>query len=250
MGCDMTRNPGPSLDLGAMPALCRGMSTARHHGVPPEIRPLHLRDLGASCGAGLHGFGQVPVLSLACGLPFVIGVMLLPWAGAGLLVALAFLLPPVLGVLHERGVTALHERGLALLVLASLSAFACLLWLAGAWLIAAAFPGALVNWRWLVLPDRLLLAGAELSFLLIVLAVAGAALVMAVAMVVDHCSDPVTAVLHSISVVRDNLPVMALWAVICAALVVVAVMAGGLGLVVVVPLLGHGNAELARRALG
>lgn len=227
------------------------MTSVPPPGAPPEILSLRLRDIGAALVAGLRGLRRAPLLQLACGAPFALGVALLPLAGPGLLVALAFLLPPVFALLQgEARLAVLHEHGGALLALACLAASGCLLWISGAWGIAAVFPGALVNWRWLVLPEQIMLAGAELSFLLIMAAVLYAALVMAVAMVVVHGADPVTAVLHSVSTLRENLPAMSLWAVTCAALALVASVPRGAGLLVVVPLLAHANAELARRALG
>lgn len=226
------------------------MTRVRPPGAPPEILPLRLRDIGGAFVAGMRGLGHAPLASIACGAPFALGIALLPLAGSGLLVGLAFLMPPVFAVLQgESRFALLHERGGALLALACLAASGCLLWLFGTWGIAAAFPGALVNWRWLVQPERIMLAGAELSFLLVMAAALYAALVMAVAMVTTHGSDPVTAVLHSVSVLRENLPVMSLWAVICAVLALVAAAPHGAGLLIAVPLLAHANAELSRRAL-
>ncbi len=226
------------------------MTNVRPPGAPPEILPLRLRDVPAALAAGMRGLIHAPLRSFACGAPFALGVALLPLAGPGLLAGLAFLLPPAFAVLSGAGGFAvLRQRGGALLALACLAALGCLVWLLGAWGIATAFPGALVNWRWLVLPERIMLAGAELSFLLVMAAALHAALVMAVAMVVTHGTDPVTAVLHSVSALRENLPAMSLWAVTCAALALAASVPRGAGLVVGVPLLAHANAELARRAL-
>jgi uncharacterized membrane protein len=61
--------------------------------------------------------------------------------------------------------------------------------------------------------------------------------------------DFVSAMLLSIQTVRENLPVMALWALIIAVLTLLALVPWFLGLMVVLPVLGHATWHLYRRAL-
>jgi uncharacterized membrane protein len=85
--------------------------------------------------------------------------------------------------------------------------------------------------------------GAVLAFLLFSLTV------ISLPMVLDREVDFVTAMLTSLAAVRANLSIMLVWAALIAALSVVALIPWFLGLVVVLPVLGHATWHLYRRAL-
>jgi uncharacterized membrane protein len=61
--------------------------------------------------------------------------------------------------------------------------------------------------------------------------------------------DFVTAMLTSFACVRENLVVMLIWAAIIAAALVIGMLPAFLGLVLVLPVLGHASWHLYRRAL-
>jgi uncharacterized membrane protein len=85
--------------------------------------------------------------------------------------------------------------------------------------------------------------GAVLAFLLFSLTVVSLPLVL------DREVDFVTAMLTSMKVVRANLFVMLIWASLIAVLSLLALLPWFLGLMVVLPVLGHATWHLYRRAL-
>lgn len=85
--------------------------------------------------------------------------------------------------------------------------------------------------------------GAVLSFVLYAITV------LSLPLLLDAEVDFVTAMIKSFSAVTENLGVMLLWAVIVAALLVVALLPAFLGLIIVLPLLGHATWHLYQRAL-
>ena len=85
--------------------------------------------------------------------------------------------------------------------------------------------------------------GAVLAFLLFSLTVVSLPLVL------DREVDFVTAMLTSMKVVRANLFVMLVWASLIAVLSLLALLPWFLGLMVVLPVLGHATWHLYRRAL-
>lgn len=87
------------------------------------------------------------------------------------------------------------------------------------------------------------LAGMVLAFLLFSLTV------VSLPMLMDREVDFVTAMLFSLRTVRENFAVMLTWAAIIAVLSVLAMMPLFLGLLIVLPLLGHATWHVYRRAL-
>ncbi len=85
--------------------------------------------------------------------------------------------------------------------------------------------------------------GAALAFLLFAL------MVISLPLVMDREVDFVTAMLLSLQLVRQNLPVMLVWALLIAVLSLVALAPWFLGLIVVLPVLGHATWHLYRRAI-
>ena len=88
-----------------------------------------------------------------------------------------------------------------------------------------------------------LVVGAVLAFLLFSLTVVSLPLVL------DREVDFVTAMLTSLRTVRENLFVMWIWAAVIAVLSLLALLPWFLGLVVVLPVLGHATWHVYRRAL-
>ena len=85
--------------------------------------------------------------------------------------------------------------------------------------------------------------GAVLAFLLFSLTVVSLPLVL------DREVDFVTAMLISLQTVRENRVVMMVWATLIAVLSLIALVPWFLGLIVVMPVLGHATWHLYRRAL-
>jgi uncharacterized membrane protein len=69
-------------------------------------------------------------------------------------------------------------------------------------------------------------------------------------MIVDRRSDPITALLTSLSAVRRNPLAMLLWAAIIAGLTLVGFLSGFVGLVFIFPLLGHATWHAYREIVG
>ncbi|WP_068116677.1 DUF2189 domain-containing protein [Tropicimonas marinistellae] len=88
-----------------------------------------------------------------------------------------------------------------------------------------------------------LAVGAVLGFILFAL------VVFSLPLLVDKEIDFMTAMLLSFEAVRENVGIMLLWAILIAVLVVLAMLPLFLGLLVVLPVLGHATWHLYRRAL-
>ncbi|MGY6636543.1 MAG: DUF2189 domain-containing protein [Erythrobacter sp.] len=73
--------------------------------------------------------------------------------------------------------------------------------------------------------------------------------VISLPMLVDRKVDFLTAIIASFKVVRGNLFVMLAWAAVIAALLIVAMIPAFLGLMIVLPVLGHATWHLYRRAV-
>ncbi len=86
-------------------------------------------------------------------------------------------------------------------------------------------------------------AGGAVAFLVFSLTVVSLPLLL------EREIDFVTAMLHSMRTVAANLPVMLLWAAIIAGLLFAGMVPYFLGLLVVLPILGHATWHLYRRAL-
>ena len=88
-----------------------------------------------------------------------------------------------------------------------------------------------------------IVVGGACAFLLFALTV------ICLPYLLDQEVDFVTAMIRSLEVTRKNLPVMIVWAVIIAALTLAAMVPWFLGLLVVLPLLGHATWHLDRIAV-
>ncbi|MCC7321152.1 MAG: DUF2189 domain-containing protein [Rubellimicrobium sp.] len=258
------------------------MTTAvpQGHSAPsplPEIQDLRLRDLGGALVAGGRDFMRAPQFGLFFSAVYVCGGFLMIWLGAGqvawvVATSLGFpLCAPFAAVgLYEvsrrvergdpldwRGVLGVvwDQRGRQVPWLGAIIVIWFLFWTFIAHMIFALFMGTMpiVNisegWEILATPEGMTMVGVELAVGAAMAFVLYSFTVMSLPLLLDRELDFVTAMLHSISVVRDNLPVMLVWAALIAALTLAALVPWFLGLIVVLPVLGHATWHLYRRAL-
>lgn len=240
-------------------------------------RDLGLADLRAALAAGWHDYRAHPHFGLGFAAVYVLAGLLLTWvmAGRGDLFALipaaaGFpLLAPFCAVgLYE--VSRRREQGLALHwrpVLAALKghgdqqllAMGVVLFVAfGFWLMIAhgIFAVALAesgakseSLAFLLTPSGaiMLLVGGGIGS--IIALVFYAATVISLPMLVERDVDFLSAIITSFAVVRANGAVMLAWALLIAGSLFLAMLPLFLGLLVVLPVLGHATWHLYRRAV-
>lgn len=244
----------------------------------PVVSTLGTDDLRAALASGWADFKRAPAFGLFFALIYVAGGLAL-WFGLGAMgqpvwfvpIAAGFPLfapfaaiglyevsrrlerdaplswPPVLSALRGRG-----DGQLALMAVGVLIVF-------GFWIILARGVFAIFMARSGIGFDSLgLLASAEGFFMLLVGSAIGAAVafalfavtVISLPMLLDREVDFVTAMITSVETVRRNPRVMLSWAAIIAGLLFVAMIPAFLGLLVVLPVLGHATWHLYRRSVG
>jgi len=243
----------------------------------PEVGELSFSDLGAALRAGIMDFRRAPLFGLFFSAIYVVGGFLMVWLSAGqvtwvLATSLGFpLYAPFAAVgLYEvsrrletgqqlrwsaiLGVV-WAERGRQVPWLGAIVVFFFLFWTFLAHMIFALFMGLSpmtnVSESWDVFLTgqglKMILAevvvGAVLAFLLFSMTVVSLPLLL------DKEIDFVTAMLLSISTVRENLLVLLVWAALIALAGLLALLPWFLGLVVVLPVFGHATWHLYRRAL-
>ncbi len=241
------------------------------------IQTVTMADITASLKAGVQDFKRAPQFGLFFSAVYVIGGFVMLWVGAGhvswtLATSLGFpLLAPFAAAglyevsrrmekgepLHWRGVLGIvwNERTRQLPWLGAIIVIYFLFWTFLAHMIFALFMGLstmtnvsqsyevffTVNGLMMIAVE--LGVGAVLAFLLFSLTVVSLPLVL------DREVDFVTAMLTSIKVVRANWVVMLVWASLIAVLSLLALLPWFLGLMIVLPVLGHATWHLYRRAL-
>ncbi|MGJ8623791.1 MAG: DUF2189 domain-containing protein [Yoonia sp.] len=244
---------------------------------PARVMQLGLADLWASLRAGLRDFRAAPQFGLFFSAVYVIGGFVMLWIGAGhvtwtLATSLGFplLAPFAAAGLYEvsrrleqgqplewSGVLGIVwlERTRQLPWLGAIIVIYFLFWTFLAHMIFALFMGlstmtnisesfdVFLTLNGLAMIGVELGVGAVLAFLLFALTVVSLPLVL------DREVDFVTAMLTSLRVVRANLLVMLVWASVIAVLSLLALLPWFLGLMVVLPVLGHATWHLYRRAL-
>jgi len=241
------------------------------------VKTLQLADLREVLAAGWRDFRHAPQFGLFFSAVYVVGGFLMLWIGAGhvtwtLATSLGFplLAPFAAAGLYEvsrrieqgqsldwRGVLGIvwQERTRQLPWLGAIIVIYFLFWTFLAHMIFALFMGlstmtnvsqsyeAFLTPAGLMMIAAELIVGAVLAFLLFSMTVVSLPLVL------DREVDFVTAMLVSMKAVRENLGVMFLWATVIAVLTVAALVPWFLGLVVVLPVLGHATWHVYRRAL-
>jgi uncharacterized membrane protein len=241
------------------------------------VQTVTLADLSDSLMAGIRDFRRAPQFGLFFSAVYVIGGFVMLWVGAGhvswtLATSLGFPLvaPFAAAGLYEvsrrmeskeplawRGVLGIvwNERTRQLPWLGAIIVIYFLFWTFLAHMIFALFMGlstmtnvsqsldVFFTASGLAMIAVELIVGAVLAFVLFSLTV------ISLPLVLDREVDFVTAMLTSMKVVRGNLVVMAAWATLIAALSLLALLPWFLGLMVVLPVLGHATWHLYRKAL-
>lgn len=243
----------------------------------PEVRELTLADLGAALQAGVDDFLRAPRFGLFFSGTYVLGGFLMVWLGAGhvvwvLATSLGFpLLAPFAAAglyevsrrlergepLHWGGVPGVvwRERGRQLPWAGAIIVIYFLFWTFLAHMLFALFlgPSAMTHvttsLQVFLTPEGLamvavqLLVGGALAFLLFALTVVSLPLLL------EKEVDFVSAMLLSLSAVGRNPAVLGAWALLIAVSTLVALLPWFLGLLAVLPVLGHATWHLYRRAL-
>jgi len=243
----------------------------------PVVQNVSVADVSASLRAGLRDFRRAPQFGLFFSAVYVVGGFLMIWVGAGhvtwvLATSLGFPLvaPFAAAGLYEvsrrmeageplewRGVLGIvwNERTRQLPWLGAIIIIYFLFWTFLAHMIFALFMGlsqminvtqsldAFLTLNGLTMIAVELAVGAVFAFLLFAMTVVSLPLVL------HREVDFVTAMLTSIKTVRENLFVMLIWASLIAVLSLLALLPWFLGLMVVLPILGHATWHLYRRAL-
>lgn len=243
----------------------------------PVVQQITMTDISASLRAGVRDSRRAPQFGLFFSAVYVVGGFVMLWVGAGhvswtLATSLGFplLAPFAAAGLYEvsrrmetkeplewRGVLGIvwNERTRQLPWLGAIIVIYFLFWTFLAHMIFALFMGlstmtnvsqsldVFFTLNGLMMIGVELGVGAVLAFLLFSLTVVSLPLVL------DREVDFVTAMLTSMKVVRANLFVMLVWASLIAVLSLLALLPWFLGLMVVLPVLGHATWHLYRRAL-
>jgi uncharacterized membrane protein len=105
------------------------------------------------------------------------------------------------------------------------------------------------SWEALLTPTGITMIAVQVLIGGIVAFLVFSLTVVSLPLLLDREIDFVTAMLHSMKTVAQNLPVMLLWAAIIAGLLFAGMLPYFLGLFVVLPILGHATWHLYRRAL-
>jgi len=243
----------------------------------PEIGRVTLGELWICLKEGFVDFLLAPQYGLAFSAVYVVGGFLLVWLGAGtvswtLMISLGFPLVAPFAAVGLYEVSRRIEAGLPLewgAVLAvvwqertrqipwmgAIIVIYLLFWTFLAHMIFAVFMGlsTAVNvsssFEMFLTPEGLrmvaaeIVVGAALAYLLFAMTVVSLPLLL------EKEIDFVTAMILSIRTVSENFVVLTIWAVIIAILSILALAPWFLGLMIVLPILGHATWHLYRRAL-
>jgi uncharacterized membrane protein len=243
----------------------------------PTVQRLVLSDIAAVLRAGLSDFRRAPQFGLFFSAVYVVGGFVMLWVGAGhvtwtLATSLGFplLAPFAAAGLYEvsrrmetsaplewRGVLGIvwNERTRQLPWLGAIIVIYFLFWTFLAHMIFALFMGLSTmtnvsqSFDVFLTPNGLAMIAVELGVGAVLAFLLFSMTVVSLPLVLHREVDFVTAMLTSMKAVRENLLVMLIWAVIIAVLSLLALLPWFLGLVVVLPILGHATWHLYRRAL-
>lgn len=243
----------------------------------PVVQDVTLSDLGAALDRGLRDYCRAPQFGLFFSAVYVLGGFLMVWLGAGhvtwtLATSLGFpLAAPFAAVglyevsrrmeagqpLEWRAVLGVvwAERGRQIPWMGAIIVIYFMFWTFLAHMVFAMMMGlsALTNisdgLSALMTPEGYrmiaveLIVGALVAFLLFAMTVVSLPLLL------DRELDFITAMLTSIEVVKQNPVVMLCWAAFVAVTSIAALIPWFLGLLVVLPVLGHATWHIYRRAL-
>jgi uncharacterized membrane protein len=253
--------------------------SATHPPAVPEVNEVDLSDLKASLALGWRDFCRAPLLGLIFSAVYVLGGWLIVWAMTGkgqvwwtLPASAGF---PILGPFIACGFyeisrrletgepltsgeifgVVFRQKDRQIPAMAAVIVVYFLFWNFLSHMIFALFLGNATmtnvssSLDVFLTPDGLAmlafgtLVGAAFATLLFCLTV------VSLPMLLDREVDFVTAMLTSFALVRENPGVMLGWGALIAAALFVAMLAGFLGLFLVLPLFGHASWHLYRRAI-
>jgi len=245
--------------------------------VRPKVQSLSLGDLAEVMRAGFADFRRAPQFGLFFSAVYVFGGFLMLWVGAGhvtwtLATSLGFPLiaPFAAAGLYEvsrrmekgqaldwGGILGIvwQERSRQLPWLGAIIVIYFLFWTFLAHMIFALFMGLSTmtnvteSYDVFLTPNGLMMIAAELVVGAILAFLLFALTVVSLPLVLDREIDFVTAMLVSLQTVRENMAVMLVWAGIIAVLTFLALLPWFLGLMIVLPVLGHATWHLYRKAL-
>lgn len=261
------------------PAAARPATTAKSTMALPEIRAITVVDLVEVFGAGIQDMRRAPVHSLFFGLSYAVGgwlILLLlwklrmPYLAYPMAMGFALIAPFVATGLYDvsrrletdtpvtwRAVLSApwlpQRRDLRWMAL--ITGFALVLWMDIAAILSFGFLGFqaltadLVN-ELFTTPSGLLflaignLAGAIIAFSIFSISV------ISFPLLYDRDLDFVTAMVASVKTVSVNPRTMAVWAIVIGALTALSIVSLFVGLIVVLPVLGHASWHLYRRVIG
>ena len=243
----------------------------------PVVQMIGVADIAVSLRAGMGDFRRAPQFGLFFSAVYVVGGFLMIWVGAGhvtwvLATSLGFPLvaPFAAAGLYEvsrrietgeplqwRGVLGIvwNERTRQLPWLGAIIVIYFLFWTFLAHMIFALFMGlsTMINVTQsldaFLTPNGLAMIAVELVVGAVLAFVLFAMTVVSLPLVLHREVDFVTAMLTSIKAVRANPVVMLFWASLIAVASLLALLPWFLGLMVVLPVLGHATWHLYRRAL-
>jgi len=243
----------------------------------PEVGELAFSDIAAALRGGIRDFLRAPLFGLFFSAFYVVGGFMMLWLSAGqvtwvLATSLGFPLyapfaavglyevsrrletgqplrwSAVLGVVWA-------ERGRQVPWLGAIVVFFFLFWTFLAHMIFALFMGLSTmtnvsqSWEVFLTGQGLKMIAAEVAVGAVLAFLLFSMTVVSLPLLLDKEIDFVTAMLLSIRTVRENLIVMLVWAALIALAGLLALLPWFLGLVVVLPVLGHATWHLYRRAL-
>lgn len=245
----------------------------------PKVRIIGFADLGGALAQGWRDFRSAPVFGLVIAGLFTLGgiiifLQLTVWESSWLILPVAvgfpligpFVVVGLYEVSHQleagnqpdwNGVIAriFRQKDRQIPSIAFIVTFFFGIWFYLAHLVFALFFGlsAMTNistsYQLLLTPNGLMMlavgsaVGGALAFILFSISVVSFPLLM------DREIDFVTGMITSFSAVLQNFRVMITWAAIVAALTVLAMLPMFLGLLIVLPVLGHATWHLYRRVL-
>ena len=243
----------------------------------PIVQSLTLADIFASLRAGVQDFRRAPQFGLFFSAVYVVGGFLMLWVGAGhvtwtLATSLGFPLiaPFAAAGLYEvsrriekgeplawSGVLGIvwNERTRQLPWLGAIIVIYFLFWTFLAHMIFALFMGLSTmtnvteSFEAFLTPNGIAMIVVELGVGAVLAFVLFSMTVVSLPLVLHREVDFVTAKLTSMKAVRANLFVMLIWATIIAVLSLLALLPWFLGLMLVLPVLGHATWHLYRKAL-
>jgi uncharacterized membrane protein len=241
------------------------------------LRQLTLSDITVVLRAGVRDFRRAPQFGLFFSAVYVVGGFVLIWVGAGhvswtLATSLGFPLiaPFAAAGLYEvsrrmeagqplewQGILGIvwNERTRQLPWLGAIIVIYFLFWTFLAHMIFALFMGLSTmtniseSLEVFLTPSGLTMIAVELGVGAVLAFLLFSMTVVSLPLVLDREVDFVTAMLTSMKAVRENLFVMLVWAMIIAVLSLLALFPWFLGLMVVLPILGHATWHLYRKVV-